>query len=234
MNEWYCSKFGSRQKCNFIFLFFSLSLSLSRFSLLLSTSPLFLCHSASFSLSLSLSLSHVLGPPVSLIEPPILLLSSAAVVVWIFFFGYRGMDRDRLQWVFDDGGFANTVSLDLVVVFNLSPSHFSLTRWFWAGLGWPWVVGCIAICGFMFATWGWVVFGGVLLVVMGGDHGGFGLWSWRRLWWLDSSLGEREREREREVLGLEKLNDYYYFFKFFFSVVYIILMCCNVKIKYLK
>ena len=23
----------------------------------------------------------------------------------------------------------------------------------------------------------WVVFGGVLLVVMGGDHGGFGLWS---------------------------------------------------------
>lgn len=53
----------------------------------------------------------------------ILPLSSAAVIVWIFFFffGYCGMDGDRLQWVFDGGGFANTVSLDLVLGFNLSP-----------------------------------------------------------------------------------------------------------------
>ena len=78
----------------------------------------------------------MLGPPVSLIEPPILLLSSAAVVVGIFFFGYRGMDGDRLQWVFDDGGFANTVSLDLEVGFNLSPSHFFSNS---VVLGWAWL-----------------------------------------------------------------------------------------------
>ena len=36
----------------------------------------------------------------------------------------------------------------------------------------------------------------------------------------------REREREREVLGLKKLNN-------FLFVFYIILMCCNVKIEHL-
>ena len=97
------------------------------------------------------------------------------------------MDRDRLQWVFDDGGFVNTVSLDLVVVFNLSPSHFFSNS---VVLGWAWLamggglhcnlwglclqlgVGLILVV-FRF----WVVFCGVLLVVMVGDHGGFGLWS---------------------------------------------------------
>ena len=35
-----------------------------------------------------------------------------------------------------------------------------------------------------------------------------------------------ERERDREVLGLKKLNN-------FLFVFYIILMCCNVKIEHL-
>ena len=51
------------------------------------------------------------------------------------------------------------------------------------------MVGCIAICGFMFAAWGWVDFGGVsflgcfwwlwvvITVVLGcGHEGGFGDW----------------------------------------------------------
>ena len=71
------------QDKNVIFFFILLSLSLS-LAFLYYSQPL-LSSFVTQPLSLSLSLSHVLGPPVSLIEPPILLLSSAAVVVWIFF-----------------------------------------------------------------------------------------------------------------------------------------------------
>ena len=156
-----------------LFFYSSLSLSLS-LAFLYYSQPL-LSSFVTRPLSLSLSLSHVLGPPVSLIEPPILLLSSAAVVVWIFFFGYRGMDRDRLQWVFDDGGFANTVSLDLVVVFNLSPSHFFsnsvVLGWAWLAMGGGlhcslWVYVCSLGLG-----WFWWCF-----------VGGYGWWS--RWFWV--------------------------------------------------
>ena len=78
----------------------------------------------------------MLGPPVSLIGPLILPLSFVAVVVWIFFFWLLWDGWGRLQWVFDSGGFANTVSLDLVVVFNLSPSHFFSNS---VVLGWAWL-----------------------------------------------------------------------------------------------
>ena len=175
MNEWYCSKFGSRQKCNFIFLFFSLSLSLSLscFSLLLSTSPLFLCHSASLSLSLSLM---CWGRQCLSLSRRSCYYLLQQLLYGFFFFGYRGMDRDRLQWVFDDGGFANTVSLDLVVVFNLSPSHFFsnsvVLGWAWLAMGgglhcnlWVYVcslgLGCFWWCfvgGYgWWSRWFWVV-----------------------------------------------------------------------------
>ena len=56
---------------------------------------------------------------------------------------------------------------------------------FWAGLGWPWVMGRIVACGFagfMFATSGWVDFGGVLylgcfLRLWRCFAGGYGWWS---------------------------------------------------------
>ena len=172
MNEWYCSKFGSRQKCNFIFLFFSLSLSLSLFSITLNLSSLPLSLGLSLSLSLSLSCAGAASVSHWAADLAIIFCSSCCMD---FFFGYRGMDRDRLQWVFDDGGFVNTVSLDLVVVFNLSPSHFFsnsvVLGWAWLAMGGGlrcslWVYVCSLGLG-----WFWWCF-----------VGGYGWWS--RWFWV--------------------------------------------------
>ena len=108
-----------------------------------------------------------------------------------FFFWLLWDGWGRLQWVFDSGGFANTMSLDLVVGSISLLSHFFSNSVVGGGFGlglashWWWValqfvglclqlgVGLFLVVVVVFCWWIWVV----ITVVLGcGHEGGFGDW----------------------------------------------------------